>query len=398
MHFNLSPTEPLLLFCAQNQTLERTQDMIRFLIKNKIKWEEFITKAISLGIASNCYLRLKKTGVLVPNEIEKRLNEIYSQNLIRNMKLWAVLKKILNAFNQAKIDAIPLKGPFLSDDIHRHIGSRTSTDLDILIRKEDFPRAKQELAKIGYYPVKSSYSEEFIMDFFRHRPFFKKDVNSSLNPVVEIHWNFYPQRPKKFDMTPVWKTAIPKKIENTPFLCLSHSYTLIHLAINLRINGYLNFRHFSDLDALITNFKDKIDWEYVIKQSLINKKRIALFYGLYFTRELLDTEIPSHILEPIKPGWFQNKLVSLFVNPQKIISAEKNKNSLFYNDFVNLLTIDSLKDAFKLLFTILFSYSTDITMRYKKSPFHEKSLLSSLLNPFYLIWTVLNRLFDLMKR
>jgi len=334
----------------------------------------------------------------VPDNIEKYLYEIFTLNSIRNIKLLTALIKILRTFNQANINIIPLKGPLLSDTIHGHIGIRSSSDLDLLIQKKDYPYVRQELAKIGYLPLKVSYSEEFIMDFLRHRPFTKGNVCSPLNPLVEIHWNFYPQQPQEFDMRQVWKTAVPTKTENTPFLSLSPSYILIHLAISLRIHGYLNFRHFSDLDALLTNFKDKIDWEYVIKQAVINKQRIALFYALYFSRELLETDIPSNILKRIRPSWLQKKLVSILVNQQKIAFPEKKENAILYSDLVNLLTIDSLNDAFRILYRILFSHPEDMAERYKKSSFPETSRLSFLLRPFYLIWSVIKSLFVLLKK
>lgn len=400
MRLNLSSAQKLLLYCArstQRKFDESIQREIRDIIKKKIDWEKFIIQAKFLGIASNCYLHLKQFRKEVPPEIQNRLKDIFNKNAARNIKLWTALKEIIHSFNQAHIDVIPLKGLFLSENLYGHIGLRSSTDIDLLVHKKDINRAKEALAEKGYIPLGLPYTEKFTMDFRRHEQFLKKEPSTQLY-LVEIHWNFYLTSPREYNMKSVWKNTISKNIDNVCFLSLSPNLTLIQLAINLRLHGYLNLKLLSDLDALITKAKSEITWDYVIKQARVNRQQTALFYALFLAKEFLATEIPQSLLNQIKPGWLQNKLVLWIVNPREILSSEEDKIIKVYWDIVRLITSDYLEDVIKTLKNIAFFYPEDMMARYEISPLVSSSFLFQVFRPFYFMWEASKILFGFMRK
>jgi len=292
MLLNFSPSERLLLCCTRSRFDGETRRQILNLLKEKIDWEDFIDQTRYHGTAASAYLHFKQLDKGIPEGVKKRLRKMYLWNLTHNLKLWSALEQILKTFNQANIEAIPLKGIFLAEHLHGHIGIRSSSDLDLLVRREDLPRAKNELARIGYVPTRRPYSREFIGNFLRHQAFSKPHPSHN-GAYLEIHWNFYVKRPKEFDMSPAWKNATSININGFRVLTLSPSDTLLHLAINLRLHGYLSLRLFGDLYALITRYQEEIDWPYVTRQAETNGQRVGLYYALYFARELLDAEVPT---------------------------------------------------------------------------------------------------------
>lgn len=322
---------------------------------------------------------------------------MYLWNVIHNLKLWSALEEILRTFNQANIEGIPLKGIFLAEHLHGHIGSRSSSDLDLLVRREDFPRAKNELARIGYVPTRRPYSEEFIGNFLRHQGFSKPE-RSHNRTYLEIHWNFYVKRPKEFDMSPVWKNATSINIDGFRVLTLSASDALLHLAINLRLHGYLSLRLFGDLYALMARYQEEIDWYYVIRQAERNGQRVGLYYALYFAKELLDAEIPTGALEQIKPGWFHNKLVRSLLNPQQILHPVRDSSVMIYWDLIKLLTTDRLRDAVKILIQVASSYSGELAIRYGSSSLSKSGHLDRFLRPFHSTWLVSRMAFQVLKK
>lgn len=367
------------------------------LLEEKIDWEDFIDQARDHGIAASTYLHFKQLNKGIPEGVKNRLRKMYLWNVTHNLKLWSALEEILRTFNQANIEAIPLKGIFLAEHLHGHIGSRSSSDLDLLVRREDFPRAKNELTKIGYVATRRPYSEEFIGNFLRHQGFSKPE-SSHNSTYLEIHWNFYVKRPKEFDMSPVWKNATSISINGFRVLTLSASDTLLHLAINLRLHGYLSLRLFGDLYALMARYQEKIDWHYVIRQAEGNGQRVGLYYALYFARELLDAEIPIGVLEQIKPGWFHNKLVCSLLNPEQILHPVRDSSVMIYWDLIKLLTTDRLRDAVKILIQIASSYSGQVAIRYGSSSLSKSGHLDRFLRPFHLAWLVSRMAFQVLKK
>ncbi|HEC66315.1 MAG TPA: hypothetical protein ENI23_13590 [bacterium] len=394
---NFPPTEKLLLCCMRGRFDEEVCRQTVNLLEEKIDWEDFIDQARDHGIAASTYLHFKQLNKGIPEGVKNRLRKMYLWNVTHNLKLWSALEEILRTFNQANIEAIPLKGIFLAEHLHGHIGSRSSSDLDLLVRREDFPRAKNELTKIGYVATRRPYSEEFIGNFLRHQGFSKPE-SSHNSTYLEIHWNFYVKRPKEFDMSPVWKNATSISINGFRVLTLSASDTLLHLAINLRLHGYLSLRLFGDLYALMARYQEKIDWHYVIRQAEGNGQRVGLYYALYFARELLDAEIPIGVLEQIKPGWFHNKLVCSLLNPEQILHPVRDSSVMIYWDLIKLLTTDRLRDAVKILIQIASSYSGQVAIRYGSSSLSKSGHLDRFLRPFHLAWLVSRMAFQVLKK
>jgi len=394
---NFSPTERLLLCCMRGRFDEEVRRQIVNLLEENIDWEDFITQARYHGITASAYLHFKQLDKGIPEGVKNRLHKMYLWNVGHNLKLWSALEEILRVFNQANIEAIPLKGIFLAEYLHGHIGIRSSSDLDVLVRREDFPRAKNELARIGYVATRRPYSEEFIGSFLRHQGFSKPE-SSHNRTYLEIHWNFYLKRPKEFDMSPVWKNATSISINGFRVLTLSPSDTLLHLAINLRLHGYLSLRLFGDIYALMARYQEEIDWPYVIRQAEGNGQRVGLYYALYFAKELLDAEIPTKVLEQMKPGWFHNKLVCSLLNPEQILHPVRDSSVMMYWDIIKLLTTDRLRDAVKILIQVTSSYSGELAIRYGSSSLSKSPHLDRFLRAFHLAWLVSRMAFQVLKK
>ncbi|MFQ6071021.1 MAG: nucleotidyltransferase family protein [Candidatus Aminicenantales bacterium] len=408
MHLKLSPTEKLLLFCARStlRTFNKSEKSeIQHLLAQRINWQDFITRAKYLGIAPQCYLHLKPFHNAVPPPIQKKLEAIFTRNAAQNMKLWALLKDILRAFEGANIDVIPLKGPLLSEHLHGNIGLRSASDIDLLIKSEDYEGARDVLKEKGYIPLKlTDYSEKFSSTFRRHEQFASPDPSKHL-PMVELHWSFYIASPRPYDMRPVWQSAVPEKIANIRFLTLPPTFTLIHLAVNLRLHGYINLKQLSDLDALLAREKENISWREAINHSLQNGQKTALYYALFLAARLLGTDVPPYVLKALRPPRLQHMFVCGLVKPSKILAAGDKTVARVYWDAVRLLTSDSLRDALTTIKSTALYHPQDLMARYQISQkSRQKSLSTPALSqpgktrPFYLIFTATKNLLKYLSK
>jgi len=387
MPLNFSPTERLLLCCTRSKFDDEARRQILNLLEEKVDWEDFIDQARHHGIAASAYLHFKRLDKDIPERVKNRLRKMYLWNMVHNLRLWSALEAVLRTLNQANIKAIPLKGVFLAEHLHGHIGIRSSSDLDLLVRREDFPRARNELARIDYVPTRGPYSKEFVGKFLRHQGFSKPDPSHN-GAYLEIHWNFCVKGPKEFDMSWVWKNAISVNMDGFRLLALSPSDTLLHLAISLRLHGYLSLKLFGDLYALMARYQEGIDWQYVIRQAERNAQKVGLYYALYFAKELLDAEVPTTVLEQIKPGWLHNRLVRSLLNPGRILHPARDGSVMIYSDLINLITTDSLGDEAKVLVQLASSYSGELALRYGLSCSTKCGHFHRLLQGFHLAWLV----------
>ncbi|MCP4365035.1 MAG: nucleotidyltransferase family protein [Planctomycetes bacterium] len=78
---------------------------------------------------------------------------------------------------------ILLKGAHLAQVVYSNIALRPMGDIDILVKKNDLPKAKELLLELGYTPIKEvdiatacAYSQHI-------SPMIKQNA-----PPVELHW------------------------------------------------------------------------------------------------------------------------------------------------------------------------------------------------------------------
>ncbi len=355
------PIERLLLLLAKTGLEEREMDeMVRLV--HLVDGEELIQKTILHGVAPAAYLHLKKLNRIIPEAILARFRQIYLSNLRHNLKLRAELRKIVSLLNGRGIEPIPLKGVFLAEHIHKDLGLRPSSDLDLLVRREDLPLVIRELHAAGYGPS-SSYSERFIQRFLRHQAFVRRDSPSN-GMCVEVHWNFFPRLLTEFDISRVWRNSISKRLGNARLLTLSPEDTLLYLAITLRLHGYIGLKLFADLCQLL-RVEDRIDWDHVIREAENNQQRVGLYYALRFAKDLFAAEVPERITARLGPSPFHKGLISLILNQRKILRPVRGRLRKIHWDLVRLATMDHPLTILRILGRTLILHPEEVYARHR---------------------------------
>ena len=150
------------------------------------------------------------------------------------------LNEISEAFDKASIAYIPLKGSVLRD-LYPEPWMRTSSDIDVLIRKEDL----EEAIKV----LESRTSFKFL----------KRDVHDVhfVNQYVhlELHYSFdYSVNKNNSELPDPWANALPSNDSNrysfTPEY--DYFYNVFHSALNFIQNGGIGIRPLLDIYVLKT--------------------------------------------------------------------------------------------------------------------------------------------------
>ena len=102
------------------------------------------------GLVSLLYYQLSTIcPESVPGALLNRLKTRFQANLAHNLFLTAELLKLLSLFENHGIPAVPFKGPVLASSVYGNLSLREFSDLDILIHREDFNKAKDLLLLAG---------------------------------------------------------------------------------------------------------------------------------------------------------------------------------------------------------------------------------------------------------
>lgn len=345
------------------------------ILKDRVEWDEFINQAARNQIIPQMYKYLKFYKEDIPNSVWDRLHKLYLYNSASNLQKFILLKEILKAFNEKEIDLVPLKGLYLSEYLWGDFTRRTGADLDILIREEDWEKAKGALEELDYRLFSKKYSPELIKRYVRHLGFCRDNPKS----YVEVHWNFFTAQTKRFDMAKIWKRARKGSLFGYRILTLDSSDLLIYSAIAIAIHGYLGLKFYQDLYEIFNKHKDELNWNYIIGRVVKNRQRTRIYYSFFFSKKILDIPIPDRVLKALSPSPIQKKIFNLLIDERKILSSWSPEDISGYYDLVRVATMDYFTDIIKTLFSLFFFHSKEVERRYKGRGLWKN--LSSIIRP-----------------
>ena len=314
---NLSSENRLLLYCAQTKIPEDKLNKVKDIISLPLNWEEVLKSALWHHIAPLLYHNLKdiQGSHFIPQEIMDQLRKAYYGNLVRNMNIYAELKRILDVFRENGIKVIVLKGAALAETVYANIGLRQMNDIDLLVREQGLDRAEELMAELGYI------SYEGYQFKYRHRrnyhhlaPFYNPE-----NLIkIEVHHDIIPPgNPFHIDIQKLWDRAQHIIIEDVKTLALFPEDLLIHLCLHLSYSEPFK-REISklvDISQVVSFYGDRINWDFVIREAYEGKFTFFIYYPLYLAREVLDVKIEEKILNAFKTGYnlkpFEERLLML---------------------------------------------------------------------------------------
>ncbi len=157
---------------------------------SKLDWSEFLRLAECHGVLPLAAHNLIEHARGVPPEVERPLRSAYEVNLRRSLWFNAELVRILQHFERKQLWALPYKGPVLAQSAYGDLGLRSFSDLDFLIARADFERAKQALAEIGYRP--SADLAAPVERFYLRTGYERSFDGAAGKYLVELQWALLP--------------------------------------------------------------------------------------------------------------------------------------------------------------------------------------------------------------
>ena len=366
----------LVRYCACIKIDDNIDQNIKEILSPDLNWAYFFDRARSEGITSLAYKRLSAIGyakTIVSENIWKRLESSYYTVAARNTLLYENLSNILSSFQQANIEVIILKGMDLAQTVYPDIALRPMYDIDILVHKEDFPLVEDRLSSLGYINS-SSYPEDFHKD----------------NMMVDVHWDLMnitrvKSRKKSchIDLAKVWEDSRFIEIGGQKTRILSPEHCLMDLCLHLALHhGLSGLIWFVDIARFIEYYKNEINWNRFLENSLRYKIYKPIFYTLFYVKKNFGQEIPEFVLCGLKPkrqGFLEKKILKL------ILSGSSLENIRF---FFTLSTIENPLDRIAFLREIALPSPKVLSAKYGISSvryiprcyiIHFKSIFSSIL-------------------
>ncbi|MBU4376510.1 MAG: nucleotidyltransferase family protein [Candidatus Omnitrophica bacterium] len=245
---------------------------------SKLNWDVIFEKALRHRIAPFFSFVIRQTAreFSVPGSAKELFHKIYKQSMERNLFIYKTAEKITDGFKEYKIPLMFIRGPILGKDLYPDIALRPMADLDLLIKKDDIPKAHDALNRLGYQNFISSYEPQ--------RIYINENIELLLE--IELNWDLEPGFGKDKDL-----------------LALEPEFLLIHLLVHLNKHirrGETKLIWFCDIYLFIKRYGHTMDWEGfsgMIKNMRLEKHTYEI---LYLLKEWFGISYPDCVENGVK--------------------------------------------------------------------------------------------------
>lgn len=321
------------------------------------------------GVSGLIYTNITKENLFL-SRLKKELHQYYNQTAYKNMQLLRDTLEILKVLYAHGISVIPLKGTVASDLIFNDLGVYPSGDIDILVHPDQLTRAKKIICEECRYTETAGIDEDDLLATHYHL-----NLSNGIN-LLEVHWNLV----KRYYEIPAdfwWRETKTTTWNNIELIELSPEKYILYLVFRLFDHCFYPLRFFVIIAGLIGKNESIIDWDKLIVYAKQYKMKKLLFFSLRLLHEMLNTNIPEHI---IKTKFIGYKCLKNFVF-SGIFSGIKRKHARM---MIYTLLIDDPAKIIKVLTGRIFPSKSEVRLRYNIPPNSAKVYLYLILNPFLL--------------
>ncbi|MDJ0616367.1 MAG: nucleotidyltransferase family protein [Calothrix sp. MO_192.B10] len=349
-----------LLFCCAGTSIDdKTVERIQVLLQEDINWSYLVDMAACHGVIPLLYQNLNNISPkTIPQTVLSQLQTIFHTNTAQNLFLSHELLKLLNLFEANGISAIPFKGPILAAQAYGNLSLRTYCDLDILVREEDFLKAKDLLKSQGYHSTGwwflTEAQEVAVRKDWGEYPLTRNDnmVHIDLHSRLIAGYLFT----LSADLNYFWEHLQPVSLLGKTVLSFRPEDLLLYLCIHGTKSFWEKLGWICDIAELLQ--KEDIHWEELLPQAKTLGVERMLLLGCFLASDILGTNLPESVHTKIDAD-AQIPALAIQVN-QRIRGETKYPSQREYTlkSFTfHFQAMERLEDKFKYSLKCLITYT-----------------------------------------
>lgn len=256
-------------------------------------WTGLPALAEAHGLGPLSYAHLVHAGVELPSDIRRQLLASAVRHREANRVRFRTLAEILDAFGEAGIPVIVLKGAALAHILYPSPGLRPLSDIDLLVDARLGARAQATLAELGFDAPTLPRSASLVSH--HHMPGAVKRCDG-FAVQVEIHVDAI-SRDSAGSLSMTRLSSPPQEftVEGRAAYALGHADMLYHLCRHAaECAPLLRLIWVADLIGYATRYRDEIPWDDLGRQRPFVLNALSLL--------ALVTPLPDELLAHVTPA------------------------------------------------------------------------------------------------
>jgi len=274
------------------------------------EWPNLLAGASEEGLDGLLHNWLSREGftTAVPPELRERLLRGRAHRLLDYQIKRKATEELLRLTEQAGLRLMVLQGMAIADELYPP-GTRPLSDIDLLVRPEEFDRTEQLLITLGYATV-SRYPPVYArngvsIDLHRHLAYL-----SRVEPAAS---------PLRIDERMVWADAVTRPFGPATAWMLSPGDQVVILSAHLQKHSFSRLIWFVDIGLLLNRLITNMPFETVrARAARLGLEQPLYFVCAYLRHVLALPSLRSVSLPPPPLTWAERRLAALLMNNRRI--------------------------------------------------------------------------------
>jgi len=278
------------------------------------------------------------------NDFLKESKSLYLKGVTLSAKQEAVENEVASILRAKGIQSVIIRGNSLAKELYNDLNCRTSTDVDILIRKSEVLSAESILKENRY-----DRDDRIPLTFWLHRLHHAIYHYPGTNDIIELHWNFGIPYFFKLSSEDIWDEVT---VTDSRQLKLTPEMLIIMLLIHHHMHSFRELKILTDIVWSLHKYQNIIDWH----MFALKIRRIGLIKITRITMKQIQTVWKEAVEEISSIRDLQNEMQEMrYREPKALLS-------FFKVDFDSHYSFQNYKDkliarfALDNLSTIIFSF------------------------------------------
>lgn len=271
-------------------------------------WHALVRLAQVEGVAPLVHWSLSKSGktALLPASARNALRISYASTWIRNQGNLKDLINLQHLMDQEKIPMVLLKGICFILTIYPDIGLRPMGDMDVLVPRQKWEKAVAAAKTLGF-DNDAPGAAPGLQDLLGHDIHLEK--KGTVPAALELHHSVVADKTFTYSVPTDWFWDQTEPLDTkTPgigpgsLLMLSPVAQILYAASHAMLQhggAEVSLCWYYDMDRLIHHYRDRLDWEQLLRQARSFEWGSALNAALAKTHAYFHTPIPGIVLDEL---------------------------------------------------------------------------------------------------
>src|SRR5262249_17631482 len=232
----------------------------------------------------------------LPPPFGGQLRSRFENSVRQSLAQTAELARLAALFDEHRIPLVALKGPMLSQYLYGELGTRSSGDIDVLVKPEDVPQIRNILAPAGYrlHTTLHWHSDSACMRSREQEISFESPSGVS----IDVHWRLMPRYfPSVFDRMTGWESLRTVPLAGRAIQTLAPETLLQFLCAHGAKHMFERLGWICDV-ARFLHVTPDLDWGRVTDSDRRSTTLRQLRLGGNFARQKLGAPEPGVCLAP----------------------------------------------------------------------------------------------------